>query len=490
MRLRAGVVICALLSQLMSPLWLPAPALADGGHLLISELQVAGASSASDEFVELYNPTGAAVDLQNWRLQYHSASTTKDCGASNWTTKATIAAGTIAAHGFYLLSSTGYLTAADHQFSSGLAIDGSLQLIDGSGATIDALAWGSGACGHGPAAAVPPAGHSLERRPGADAEAGGNAYDTGDNHADFAVRATPAPQSTAAPAEDPLAGYAPLPAPDPVESAPLELNELLPDPAAPLTDAADEFVEIYNPNDTPIDLNGYVIKTGATLSTKHTLAAGVVPAAGYLALKSGTTKIALSNSGSSVALFDPDGHQLGATITYPKAKTGQAWARADDTWSWTATPTPGAPNVMQEPSVTAGSPAKPASSKASSSSKAKTSTAKATKAPKATTASAKTTSDPAAGTTPGGHWLLFALAGLTIAYVIYEFRYDIQNFYYRLRGYPGRSRAPGQTAQRGRGRRTGERSGRGQDDLRAGAGPWSWLRRRSDQPNIHTEPRV
>jgi hypothetical protein len=490
MRLRAGLVLCVFFSQLFIGLCLPSLAQADTDGLLISELQVAASDSASNEFVELYNPTATAIDLKGWKLQYHSASTTKDCSDANWTTKLTFATGSVAPHSFYLLSSTGYLTTADNHFASGLASAGSLRLLDASAATADTLAWGAGECGEGKPASVPAAGHSLERRPGHDAEAGGNAYDTGDNAADFAPRQTPDPQSTAAPAETPLTDYTPATTPEPAESAPLELNELLPDPAAPLTDAADEFVELYNPNPFPVDAAGYAIKTGATLSTKHTLSSGTIPAEGYLAFKSATTKIALSNSGSSVALFDPAGHQLGATISYPKAKTGAAWARADDAWAWTSTPTPGAANIMADAVVAAASTKSTSAAKAkSTASKAKAATTKAAKSAKTT--ATKTAAELAgAGTTPGGQWLLFALAGLTIAYVIYEFRYDLRNFYYRLRGYPGRGRAASQTAA-GRGSdRARERSGGRQDDLRAGAGPWAWLRRRSSQPHVHPEPRV
>jgi hypothetical protein len=450
MRLRVVVFLCALSAQWFS-LLTPLPAHAEASGPLISELQVAGANSASDEFVELYNPASDPVDLKNYQLEYHSATSTSDCSAG-WTTKAKVATGAIPGHGFYLFSSKDYLPAADQTFASGLASAGSIRLVDADGGVTDALAWGAGKCGAGAAAHAPTTGHSLERRPGADLETAGNAYDTGDNNADFLLRATPAPQSTASAPEEPATDYTPAPATTAAgnssDGAALELNELFPDPASPLTDAADEFVELYNPNPFPVSVAGYVVKTGASLSTKHTLASGTVPAEGYLAFKSATTKIALSNSGSSVALFDPDGNQLGATVTYPKAKTGAAWARADDVWSWTGTPTPSAANILADPTGVLNSTSSSSSSK--STAKAKTSTAKAkttkAKATKAATVSSKTSGQPTTGTTPGGRWLLFALAGLTIAYVIYEFRYDVQNFYFKLRGHPGRRRAAGQAA--------------------------------------------
>jgi hypothetical protein len=49
-------------------------------------------------------------------------------------------------------------------------------------------------------------------------------------------------------------------------------------------------------------------------------------------------------------------------------------------------------------------------------------------------AAKKSTTKPLADVmTPHESWLLFALAGLTMAYIIYEFRYDLRNYYYKLR---------------------------------------------------------
>ena len=42
-------------------------------HVVISEIQIEG-GTADDEFVELYNPTGLAVDMEGWRLRRTSAS--------------------------------------------------------------------------------------------------------------------------------------------------------------------------------------------------------------------------------------------------------------------------------------------------------------------------------------------------------------------------------------------------------------------------------
>jgi hypothetical protein len=224
-------------------------------------------------------------------------------------------------------------------------------------------------------------------------------------------------------------------------SAPLELSELLPDPAAPQTDAADEFVELYNPTDQPVDLAGYKLKTG---TAAHTLS-GTVPAAGYLALTSAKSHIALANAGTAVTLLDPAGAPVGPGVTYGAAKAGQAWARFEDGWAWTTTATPGAANELTAPAAQTDAVAH-TTAKSKAATKAKTSAAHITKSVAAKTTKAKSSASPKpsaqpAGSKPSGTWLLFALAGLTIAYVIYEFRYDLRHFYHQLRGYTG-SRTP------------------------------------------------
>jgi hypothetical protein len=254
----------------------------------------------------------------------------------------------------------------------------------------------------------------------------------------------------------------------------LELSELLPDPAAPASDASDEMIELHNPNSYPVNLTGYRLKVGATGSDAYDLPDVTVAAGGYAAFTSAETGLALSNSGSRVVLAGPGG-QVFDDVSYPAAKSGEAWARFAAGWQWTTTPTPGAINLL----TGAGAVAKTAAAAKAS----KTTAAKAAKPTKAAVAKASASKaakpkskavaskGPLAGTVASGPWLLFILAGLTICYGIYEFRYDLRSYYHRLRGYPKLGRATGPAAS-GRGDdRASQRPGRGQDDLRAGAGP-------------------
>ncbi len=69
-------------------------------HVVISEVYGGGGNSGSvykNDFVELYNPTDAAISLAGWSIQYVSATNT----SSSWAM--TALTGSIPAHGFYLV---------------------------------------------------------------------------------------------------------------------------------------------------------------------------------------------------------------------------------------------------------------------------------------------------------------------------------------------------------------------------------------------------
>jgi hypothetical protein len=193
--------------------------------IVISELAACGPGGASDEFVELYNSSNAAVDISGWAIQYRSPLTT---GVFAFSTKGTVpAATTIPAHGYYLFTSGGGLytgaTAADllHGTTTiGLSdVGGHVRIglpgISGDPADplcSDTVGWGTAIAAEGGAAAPATTGtQSLERKAnasstitsmttGADVSAGNN-YDSNNNLADFILRPTRQPQNRTSPAE-------------------------------------------------------------------------------------------------------------------------------------------------------------------------------------------------------------------------------------------------------------------------------------------------
>jgi hypothetical protein len=208
---------------LARPLPLADAANAPVGHLVISEVMTGGAS-ASDEFIELYNPSAIEQALDGLELVYITASGATVTRKAAWDG----AASSSLPPGAHLLLANEagvYAAVADASYANGLAATGgSVALRAAGGSTaIDAVGWGTaaGTWLEGSPAPAPPSGSSLERLPGG---ADGSGQDTDDNASDFAILAVPDPQNRLAP---------PVP------------TEATPGPSASVTPAA-------SPADTPL----------------------------------------------------------------------------------------------------------------------------------------------------------------------------------------------------------------------------------------------
>ena len=194
-------------------------------HLVISEV-VTGGTSASDELIELYNPTAAALPLDGLELIYVSAS------------GATVSRRTLWPLGSPLVPSGGhalvanevgiYAPVADALYASGMsATGGSVALrIQGASSAIDAVGWGSaaGTWLEAPVAPAPVPGASLERLPGGQL---GSTTDTDDNLADFIERLVPEPQNlgSAPTPADSAVTPPPEPSASPVDPTPVPTSE-------------------------------------------------------------------------------------------------------------------------------------------------------------------------------------------------------------------------------------------------------------------------
>lgn len=213
-----------------------------------------------------------------------------------------------------------------------------------------------------------------------------------------------------------------LPAADTGLAAPV-INELLPNPGAELSDAEDEFIELYNPNDKPFDLTGFQFEIGAT--TKYTWqfpdGTQLAPKS-FTAFTSAVTGLSLSNTSGAARLLDPFGAVLTSSETYGSAKDDQAWALANGTWTWTLKPTPNAVNVINTP-ITASS-TKPKTTSTGSS----TSAVKAAATSKTGSQFASTSGPTVAPEVASLHPTALASVGLlALGYGAYEYKQDIAN---------------------------------------------------------------
>jgi outer membrane biosynthesis protein TonB len=203
------------------------------GGLLVAEI-VTGGASASDEYIEVTNAGPGPLDLAGHEIVYVSASGATVTRKAAWSGSLVVESG----RHVLIANSLGIFAAvADATYSGGLAaMGGAIALRQVGGLTVDAVGWGdaTSAFVEGDAAPAPPAGSSIERRPGGP---DGNTADTNDNAADWLVRAQPVAQPLAAPpVPDPGPTPSPSPTPEPTpDPTPTPTPTPLPTPEPTLT---------------------------------------------------------------------------------------------------------------------------------------------------------------------------------------------------------------------------------------------------------------
>ena len=124
------------------------------------------------------------------------------------------------------------------------------------------------------------------------------------------------------------------------------INEILPDPLSLYTE---EWIELYNPQDITADISGYVLDDiigGGT--TPYTIPGGTtIDPYSYIVFYQGTTNIALNNDGDTCNYLKPDGTTVLDSHIYSSSTDDVSIGRETDgssTWVTFTTPTPGTSN--------------------------------------------------------------------------------------------------------------------------------------------------
>lgn len=212
----------------------------------------------------------------------------------------------------------------------------------------------------------------------------------------------------------------------------LQLSEIFPNPASPLTDTDDEFIELYNPNAALFDLSGFQLQImSTTSSTTHTYTfpdGTTIAPLSFKAFRSEATHLSLSNTGGQVWFVDPLGRTVAQSDPYVNAKDGQAWVFANGLWQWTLQATPDATNKTAAPAVT--------SSTKTATVNGKTVTAvKGASTAVASSSGQPTTAQTVAGVTPVHPLTLVVVVLAALLYGAYEYRVDMANRFHQYRKY-------------------------------------------------------
>lgn len=424
---------------------------APSGNILIGQVKI---TSSNGQFVSLYNNTLAEIDMSTVQLAYYNY---YDLGSTKLTSSRYIPlTGKLAPHSYYLVSD-GAMTVCYKMtvYAQSLGFSstaGTLQVTqNGPSNVLDSVAWSKSAV-TAPAGVqtLPTSTSGFLQRSWVEGvgktsnDAWMSVLPTGldgcDLQTQIAASSTPA---ASLPTASPQKVTAILPAAvAEVASnnqglvAP-ELTELYPNPAALQTDDADEFIELYNPNDAVFNLTGYRFEAGTSYTRGFTFAVtdqAILRPKSYTAFKITETNLQLSNSEGQVRLLDPSGTTISETPAYDDAPEGESWSIIGDSWQWTDTSTP---NTVNLPSALLDATTKADAAKAKTSA-TKTGTAKkstgSVKGVSTTTQSGNSANDldDAAPLHPG---VLVGVGALAVGYAIYEYRADMANNVHKLRRY-------------------------------------------------------
>lgn len=160
--------------------------LASSDHVLINEVQISGAAGAGDEFIELYNPTSQAVDMEGWRLVRGSSTSGAEANLVS------SISGVIAPHAYFLIAHPDYtgLPAPDLAYSASsnnVPSGGSVTLYSDAGITlVDRVGFGTSPVFEAVAVGNPVSGGSVRRI---------SDDDTNNNFIDFSLNDVSDPQN-------------------------------------------------------------------------------------------------------------------------------------------------------------------------------------------------------------------------------------------------------------------------------------------------------
>lgn len=380
--IRSGVhaVFIALCLLLLAPIQTMA-------QPVISHLKTGDTGLASNEFIAIYNNGDNPVDVSGWCVSYSSSSdatkTTLACLTAPTQTKIMISPQSYARFSSQEFKGSVPGFTPDGLFTAGMSgTSGHIRLFDAQKTEIDKLAWGAGVSPEGTAAAAHTASMSLQRR----TSVGLGLQDSGNNSLDFTeVLLSTIPASglyeealpvdvctnidglqTSVPIDyfantnmtcsqdvcDNIDGLqegipAGFDSPDglncaELESARMVISELLPNVSG--SDTGKEYIELYNPNDRAINLNGYMLQLGPEFTKTYTFGDYVVAPYSYASFSDTQTGLVLPNTTSTVRILAPNGSPVDETATYSEPGDDKAWAMVDLVWQFTNQPTPAAPN--------------------------------------------------------------------------------------------------------------------------------------------------
>jgi uncharacterized protein len=272
-----------------------------GTSVVISEFRTRGPLGGNDEFVELFNPTAAPIDIGGWKIRGSNAS-----GAVG--DRATVPAGTTLGPGCFFLATnagaSGYSGAVPGNltYSTGITDDGGLALTHGDNTIVDQIGMSVGsAFGEGTRLAT----FGLTNSDRAYARTPTPGADSDDNATDFVMTSPSGPQN--------LATVAGCSAP-PVDQGSAVISQVYGGGGNTGSVFTNDFIELFNPGPNTVSLAGWSVQYGSSAGTtwSPTALAGTIAPGHYVLVQeaggaNGTTPLPAPDATGTIAMSATEG---------------------------------------------------------------------------------------------------------------------------------------------------------------------------------------
>lgn len=325
----------------------PVQAEALPGQLIISEIKPTNDTTAGgfNEFIELYNQSNADINLAEYKLAYFNvASPTTQIPVLQ-----SLGTSLLESHKYVVLARTPSQINDSISLSSVSSLkddEGTVRLMGPDSQTpaaniYDQVSWLRSSVSKplsGEINELPATTKSLQRI--SRSNIGPVSLDQ------YWVASDSTPFSYTYIAPDPL----PLPDPEPTVPPPqvtcegIFLNEILPNPEG--SDSGHEFIELYNPTNEAVSLDGCSIQTNANTKVYALPAISIEPG-GYYAVYDIESGLTLANNAGGTVWLLSSSAEL-QEISYPgELDENVSWARFGDIWQATYILTPNLENNLQ-----------------------------------------------------------------------------------------------------------------------------------------------
>jgi predicted extracellular nuclease len=277
-----------------------------GGSVVISEFRVRGPAGGNDEFIELFNPTAALIDIGGWKIRGSNAGGTVG-------DRATIPVGTTLGAGCYFLATnsaaSGYSggVGGNLTYGTGITDDGGIALTRSDNSIVDQVGMSASAAAAfregTPLASLGNTTASNLNRGYARTPTPGT--DTDNNAVDFALTTPSDPQNLAS-----IPGCA---AP-PVDQGDAVISQVYGGGGNSGSVFTNDFIEIFNPGPDPVNLSGWSVQYGSSGGSTWSvtpLSGTITPGRYHLVQESGgtggTTPLPAPDSVGTIGMAAGDG---------------------------------------------------------------------------------------------------------------------------------------------------------------------------------------